>query len=313
MKIKKKCYVIMPFSDLNGITEYQWTEIYEQLFRPAIEDARLGYVCERSELRNGAFTKDIVQNLKHAHIVLADITHFNANVMWELGVRHALSKRTIMVARHDVMKQKITSDMSTYGVIAYDPTVLTKVNEFKNKIKNMLKGIENAPERSDSPVFDFLIEEMNRAIIEKDKIASNLIGLLSELFHNLDLAEKIRDGSVNVSLKSTTLQRFQNNATNYLLTTNYLPANEWYYKTIKIIAEKIDISNRRLELIFLDKRFNRDSVHPKQLTSALPMLINYSKRAIEKTNELLSSVKKETILKTEPPILFVNDDQKKLI
>ncbi len=313
MKIKKKCYVIMPFSDLGGITEYQWTEIYTQLFKPAVEDARLGYVCERSELRNGAFTKDIVQNLKHAHVVLADITYFNANVMWELGVRHALSKRTIMVARHDVMKQKIISDMSTYGVISYDPTTLTKVNEFKNKIKNMLKDIEKNPERSDSPVFDFLIEEMKRAIIEKDKLVSNLTGLLSELFYNKDLVEKILRGTAHVDLQTTTMARFRNAAANYLLTTNYLPANELYYKNIKYIAIITDNLNRRIDLVFLDKRLKRPSDHPETIQNMMPPLNNNLKRAIEKTNEFLSSAKKETIVKIEPPILFVNDEQKKLI
>lgn len=313
MKIKKKCYVIMPFSDLGGITEYQWTEIYTQLFKPAVEEARLGYTCERSELRNGAFTKDIVQNLKHAYVVLADITHLNANVMWELGVRHALSKRSIMVARHDVMKQKIISDMSTYGVISYDPTTLTKVNEFKSKIKDILKGIEKTPERSDSPVFDFLIEEMKRAIIEKDKLVSNLTSLLSELFYNMDLAQKILAGTVHVDLVTTTLQRFQNNAVNYLRTTNYLPANEMYYKIIKFIADTIDSLNRRIDLVFLDKRLGKDSSHPEQIKDMITPLINNIKRAIEKTNEFLSSAKQETIVKLEPPILFANEEQKKLI
>ena len=313
MRIKKKCYVIMPFSDLGGITEYQWTEIYTQLFKPAVEEARLGYICERSELRNGAFTKDIVQNLKHANVVLADITHFNANVMWELGVRHALSKRTIMVARHDVMKQKIISDMSTYGVISYDPDILTKINEFKGKIKKVLRDIERTPERSDSPVFDFLIEEMKRAIIEKNKLISNLTGLLSELFHNMDLAEKIRDGTTPVSLKNTTMYRFQGNAVNYLLTKNYLPADEAYYKIIKFIAERTDNLNRRIDLVFLDKRFKRDSGHPEEIKNMIGPIINYLKRAIEKTNQFLSSAKQETIAELAPPILFANDEQKKLI
>lgn len=313
MKIRKKCYVIMPFSDLNGITESQWTEIYEQLFKPAVVDTRLGYVCERSELRNGAFTKDIVQNLKHAHVVLADITHFNANVMWELGVRHSLSKRTIMVARHDVMSQKTISDMSTYGVISYDLTTLTKINEFKGKIKNMLKDIEKNPKRSDSPVFDFLIEEMTRAMIEKEKLVSNLTGLLTELFHNLDFAEQIANGNENVDLKTTTMKRFRNNAAYYLLTTNYLPANELYYKTITLIAERTDNLNRRIDLVLLDKRLKRDSSHPEVVEKMMIPLINNLKRAIEKTNEFLISTKQETAIKLEPPILFANDAQKKLI
>jgi len=102
----------MPFSSMGNVTEKDWTEIYTQLFKPAIEGSRLRYTCTRSQIRNGAFTKDIVQNLFTANVVLADITFFNPNVMWELGVRHALTNRTILVARKDVMTERIISVQS---------------------------------------------------------------------------------------------------------------------------------------------------------------------------------------------------------
>ena len=57
----------MPFSDLKDLKQADWTEVYEELFMSAIEEANLGYFCERSDVRNGAFTKDIVQNLKNAN------------------------------------------------------------------------------------------------------------------------------------------------------------------------------------------------------------------------------------------------------
>ena len=85
----KTCFVIMPFSDYGGIVEQEWTTIYDCLLKPAIEDCNLGYECKRSEIRNGAFTKDINLGLKHSKVVLADITYFNPNVMWELGYAEA--------------------------------------------------------------------------------------------------------------------------------------------------------------------------------------------------------------------------------
>jgi len=133
---------------MGNVTEDDWTEIYTQLFKPSVEGARLRYFCSRSQIRNGAFTKDIVQNLFTAYVVLADITFFNPNVMWELGVRHALAKRTILVARKDVMTERIISDLKIYGVIPYDPTNLTKASEFKKEIKNALKRIDEEPERN---------------------------------------------------------------------------------------------------------------------------------------------------------------------
>lgn len=150
----------MPFSDICGITQLEWDETYNEVFKPAIEEAGFGYTCERSEIRNGAFTSDIIKNLRYTRVVLADVTCFNPNVMWELGVRHAISKRTIMVVRKEVLQEKmqgrIISDLRSYGVIEYSTKNPTEINAFRKTVKKLLKQIEEDPERSDSPVYHFL-------------------------------------------------------------------------------------------------------------------------------------------------------------
>lgn len=54
--------------------------------------------------------------MKNAHLVVADITGLNGNVMWELGVRHALPPRTIMVAREETLNDSLILDLKIYGV-----------------------------------------------------------------------------------------------------------------------------------------------------------------------------------------------------
>ena len=76
--------------------------------------------------------------MKNAYVVLADITGFNGNVMWELGVRHALSPRTILVARDKILDSKIISDLKIYGVNTYENNA-GGIKQFKQKIKNTLK------------------------------------------------------------------------------------------------------------------------------------------------------------------------------
>ncbi|MCH8914421.1 MAG: hypothetical protein IIA82_01000, partial [Thaumarchaeota archaeon] len=152
MSKEKICYVIMPFSKLATVTEKKWTETFEELFRPAIEDAGLDYKCIRSTIRNGSFTKDILMNLKNAKVVLADVSGTSPNVMWELGSRHTFSRRTILVVRKGMSTERIISDLKNYGVIEYTLTPIAKANAFKRKIKELLEGIEKDPDRADSPV-----------------------------------------------------------------------------------------------------------------------------------------------------------------
>lgn len=169
----------MPFSHNGEVSEEQWTEIYTDVFKPAIENANLGYICERSEVRNGAFIRDIISNLKEARVVLADITGYNPNVMWELGVRHALSRRTIIVSWKGKNQKKIISNMSTYGVLEYNPSSPKDLNEFKRRIGKILDDMEKDPDRSDNPVFDFLVDHEpigKEDVLSESKISNIDIG-----------------------------------------------------------------------------------------------------------------------------------------
>ena len=125
----------MPFSKTDTCTEDEWTEIYEDIFKPAIEDC--GYSCERARPATGSLIKTIIGKLKHSAIVLADITDRNPNVLYELGVRHALSKGTIMVSQK---ADDIPSDLKGYWAIIYG-TYPRQVEEFKAEIKRIHEGL----------------------------------------------------------------------------------------------------------------------------------------------------------------------------
>lgn len=81
---KRDVFVIMPFSTTKSCSENEWTEIYEDVFQPAIENC--GLQCGRAEVGTGNLIKSIIERLRNAYIVLADITDANPNVFYELGV-----------------------------------------------------------------------------------------------------------------------------------------------------------------------------------------------------------------------------------
>ena len=93
------CFVIMPFSETKSCTEQEWTYIFDTVLKPAVEGAGLGYECHRSNATRGNIVAGIIRDLNDAYVVLADLTDRNANVFYELGVRHALTDRTIIVAQ----------------------------------------------------------------------------------------------------------------------------------------------------------------------------------------------------------------------
>lgn len=313
MAREKICYVIMPFSKTENVQKEQWLKIYENLFKPIIEDSKFGYTCVKSESNTGSFTKEIVHNLKNAKTVLADISDFNHNVMWELGVRHALSKRTIMVARED-MVSKIPSDITNYVVIPYSEGI-TEYKEFKEKIHNIFQKIEDDPDFSDSPVFDSLIdEELIRSSTEKTKILNNLAGLSSELLYNLDFAERIKTKHHGVSIKEgVTIMRMMNKATDYFLSTNYIATNESFLKIMRDIQEDVEIINKRIDLLLLDRRFKEDYGNSEHVIDLCLKIEPKLKDGIKKINKIREGLKKNLFELNESPIIVMDESQKELI
>ncbi len=111
----KKVFVIMPFSSTNSCTSSQWDEIYFEVFKPTIESLD-GYECHRAKPSTGSLIKSIIEDLYSADLVLADLTDNNPNVFYELGVRHSLSKRTILVTQD---YKFIPSDLRGYWSLIY--------------------------------------------------------------------------------------------------------------------------------------------------------------------------------------------------
>lgn len=170
--MEKTAFVIMPFSDTVSCTQAQWTEIFEDIFRPAFSD--LGYACERAKPAIGNLTGSIVDQLRTSRIVLADLTDRNPNVFYELGVRHTLRRGTIIVSQND---KHVPSDLRGYWFLTYGIRP-AEVREFKTNIARLVKEFEASPQRSDNPVAEYLQKEN---LVVSDYAQRENLGKLSAL------------------------------------------------------------------------------------------------------------------------------------
>jgi hypothetical protein len=151
--MEKTAFVIMLFSGTQTCTEEQWTEIFQDVFRPAFLDR--GYGCERAQPSIGNLTGSIVDQLRTSRVVLADLTDRNPNVFYELGIRHSLRRGTIIVAQHP---NHVPSDLRGYWFLTYGIRP-SEVRAFKASISALLDQMETKPDQSDSPVSEYLERE----------------------------------------------------------------------------------------------------------------------------------------------------------
>jgi tetratricopeptide (TPR) repeat protein len=89
---KSLCFVLMPFGkkpDAAGMM-VDFDAVYHNLIAPAIEDAGLETLRADEEMTGGIIHKPMFERLILCEYAVADLTTANANVFYELGLRHAV-------------------------------------------------------------------------------------------------------------------------------------------------------------------------------------------------------------------------------
>lgn len=98
--MKPHAFIAMPFGTKagpDGATPVQFNRVLDELLRPALEQAGFEVFRADEEIRAGDIRADMFQELLVADLVVADLSIANPNVWYELGVRHALRERGVVL------------------------------------------------------------------------------------------------------------------------------------------------------------------------------------------------------------------------
>src|SRR5262249_25899252 len=91
-QVKPFCFVLMPFGkkpDGTGRT-INFDAVYQKIIKPAIEAAELEPIRADEEIVGGFIHKPMFERLMLCDYAVADLTTANANVFYELGIRHGI-------------------------------------------------------------------------------------------------------------------------------------------------------------------------------------------------------------------------------
>lgn len=89
---KPLCFVLMPFGkkpDAAGVI-VDFDAVYKELIAPSIADAGMEPLRADEEMTGGVIHKPMFERLILCEYAVADLTTANANVFYELGLRHAV-------------------------------------------------------------------------------------------------------------------------------------------------------------------------------------------------------------------------------
>lgn len=276
-----------PEDDRKRITEAQWTHIYENWIKRAIESFQSEkIICKRSPAKPGNFVKGIVADLDSSALVIADLTGAKPNVYYELGIRHALRVGTIIITQHF---DALPSDLRGYFVFEYSYS--EKAHEydefyakFQKKMHETLQAWSDTNDPSDSPVSDFLgmiHQRVERELAEEKEELKNILAKLKEHFtHNFEVCEImlswVKQEEQEDSERLTVVDVFA-------IDTVYLRLVAYNWKHIKgdglNAVEKIIVYHRRIfnEVSVIWNALHANSEQPRLAEYLLKMLEALSK------------------------------------
>lgn len=150
------CFVLMPFDRKPvGSLMVDFNAVYRDLLKPAIEAAGLTPLRADEEQAGGVIHKQMFERLLLCEYAVADLTGANANVYYELGVRHAhLPRSTVLVFADKILPP---FDLGLARGVQYrlaDDGSLADVEGDQARITAFLEAARHV--RKDSPLYEML-------------------------------------------------------------------------------------------------------------------------------------------------------------
>jgi hypothetical protein len=179
-------FVLMPFSR-------DFDDVYQLGIRPACDN--VGAYAERvdEQIFQGSILQRIYNQIAKADLVVADMSHRNANVFYETGYAHALGKPTILLTQ---AADDIPFDLKHYPHIVYS-RIMDVIPELERRITALLHAPVGASAAR------HLVVSINGVAIDDGAIIDQLLRgsdssfkLLVHFFNSVDRGVALAQGQV---------------------------------------------------------------------------------------------------------------------
>jgi len=149
MTDENTCFVISPIGEEESETREQSDTVFEYIIEAALEEFNYSPIRADQIAEPGIITNDIIEYLVESPLVIADLTESNANVFYELAIRHAYEKPTIQIIQEG---ESIPFDVAATRTIHFDLEDIVSVEKAKDEIKSQIESIENEEETFENPI-----------------------------------------------------------------------------------------------------------------------------------------------------------------
>ena len=215
----KTCFVIIGFGpkmDYATGRELDLDKTFDYIIKPAFEE--LDFLCFRASdiSHSGIIDVPMYDSILKSDFVVADLSTLNANVLYELGIRHAVRKNTTIIISEKGLAYPF--DLSHIVIESYEHLGKAidygEVLRFKKLLQKKIYALEKDPQ-TDSPLYTVFpnleIPRFTTTEIEKIKENINEDGSLSDFMSAAESAKNEKNYVKTIELLQKALELKQDN------------------------------------------------------------------------------------------------------
>ncbi|UOK42405.1 MULTISPECIES: nucleoside 2-deoxyribosyltransferase [Flavobacterium] len=135
-KLENSCFVVMPFSSLYQIE-------YESIIKPTLQELNIKCIRGDEIYSKQRIMDDIWQSIKSCRFVIAELTGKNPNVLYEVGLAHAIGKPVIILTRNS---DDVPFDLKDLRYLYYDINDPFWGENLKLGLKSLIQKVIDNPD-----------------------------------------------------------------------------------------------------------------------------------------------------------------------
>ncbi|KJD46227.1 TRAFs-binding domain-containing protein [Paenibacillus terrae] len=202
---QKTCFVVMGYgikTDYSTGRNLDLDKTYRNIVKPAVLEAGLKCIRADDIKHSGLIDVPMYQYLLKADIVIADLSTYNPNAFYELGIRHALRPHTTIAIAEKSLKNPF--DLNHTVIRPYEHLGVgidhEEVLRFRKELKETIQEILSDP-NVDSPVYTYL-QGLKPPFLKEAAEIENVTYIKQSLSSVLEIAEQEMNQKNFIAAKS---------------------------------------------------------------------------------------------------------------
>lgn len=183
LSLEDECFFIAPIGADDSFERKRSDGVRDFIVGPAVEELGLTVVRADDIAKPGSITHQVIEHVLKAKAAVADLTGANANVYYELAVRHAVSAPVVLIAEKS---ERLPFDIGQMRTIFFDHQDLASAAKAKELITGQLR--EALAGAVDSPIGSVIdvealkqggdVEQTLAEVLMRLQILSSTVGSL---------------------------------------------------------------------------------------------------------------------------------------